>query len=356
MATHQRKGLQFGPAILAAQSLFLLNAKTQRPQRRKEKAIHACRLCVLCLLCAFALKASDVNSAEPPATGPTVAAKAVVAKVNNEPVYSNELESEFKQAYGDRKFDDEQRQRLMRAALDQVIDRKLLMAHLASTSQAASKADVDAELAQFEKSLKAQNLTLAQHCERVGLSPDDVRRALAWKLSWKRYCEKHLTPQNLEKYFGVHRRDFDGTQLRAAQILFKLPRDADEAAVAAAKERAARLRGEITGGKISFADAAKRYSGAPSAGDGGDVGWIERQRPMPVDFSRAAFALKKGEVSEPLLTTFGVHLISITDEKPGAKTWQDVEPDLRSAVVVYLFRWIADKERAGATIEYVSPP
>src|SRR5207249_8544587 len=124
------------------------------------------------------------------------ATAAVAAKVNGEPVLAAEPEAEFKQAYGDRKFDGEQRRRLWKAALDQVIDRRLVMAHLTATGQAASKTDVDVELAQFERNLKAQNLTLTQHCERVGLSPDDVRQALAWKLSWKRYCEKHLTPPN----------------------------------------------------------------------------------------------------------------------------------------------------------------
>jgi parvulin-like peptidyl-prolyl isomerase len=288
-----------------------------------------------------------VASAEPAANG-----RLVSANVNGEPVYAAEVESEFKQAYGDRKFDDEQRQRLMRAALDQVIDRKLVMAHLTATGQAASKTDVDVELAQFEKNLKAQNLTLAQHCERVGLSPEQVRRALAWKLSWKRYCEKQLTPQNLQKYFDANRREFDGTQLRVAQILFKLPRDAEETAITAAKDRAAKLRGEIVSGNMPFADAAKRYSEAPSRDAGGDIGWIERHRPMPEDFSRAAFALKKGEISEPLVSPFGVHLIAVTDEKPGGKSWQDIENELRPAVTLYLFRWIADKERATAKIEY----
>jgi len=284
------------------------------------------------------------------------AQSAPAARVNEEPINWAEVQSEFKQAYGDRKFDDEQRQRLLRAALDQVIDRKLVMAHLTATNQAASKADVDAELAQFEKSLKAQNLTLAQHCERVGLSLDDVRRSLAWKLSWKRYCEKHLTPQNLEKYFQAHRGEFDGTQLRVAQILLKVPRDADDAAVAAAKEKATKLRGEITGGKISFAEAAKRFSQAPSAAAGGDIGWIERHRPMPEDFSKTAYSLKQGDVSDPLVSPFGVHLITVLEEKPGNKSWKDVETELRPAVTIYLFRWIADKERAGAKIEYLSQP
>jgi parvulin-like peptidyl-prolyl isomerase len=271
-------------------------------------------------------------------------------------VLAAEVDAEFRLAYGERKFSDAERKQLMRAALDQVIDRRLVVAYLATSGQAVSKADVDFEISQFERSLKAQSLTLAQHCERVGLSVDDVRRSLAWKLSWKRYCEKYLTPQNLEKYFARNRREFDGTQLHVAQILFKLAADADEKAMDAAKERAAKLRQEITSGKTSFADAAKQHSEAPSREAGGDIGWIERHRPMPEDFSRVAFALKKGDVSEPFVSPFGIHVVSVLDEKLGTKTWSEAESELRPAVTVYLFRWIADKERPAAKIEYVAQP
>jgi peptidyl-prolyl cis-trans isomerase SurA len=278
------------------------------------------------------------------------------ATINGEPVSAAEVQAEFRLAYGERKLADEQRERLLRAALDQVIDRRLVMAYLTKAGEAASKADVDLELTQFEKALKAQNVTLAQHCERVGLSLDNVRRALAWKLSWKRYCEKQITPDNLEKYFGRNRRDFDGTQLRVSQILWKLPADADDTAVQSATEKATQVRQEIVAGKTSFADAAKRHSQAPSRSAGGDIGWIERHRPMPADFSRAAFALKVGEMSEPLVSSFGVHLITVAEEKPGTKSWQDVESELRPAVALYLFRWIADKERPAAKIEYAADP
>jgi peptidyl-prolyl cis-trans isomerase C len=281
------------------------------------------------------------------------APRSIAAHVNGEPILAAEAEAEFRLAYGDRTFSEADRQRLLRAALDQVIDRRLVLAYLSKNGQAASKADVDLALSQFEKELKAQNLTLAQHCEKVGLTIDDVRRSLAWKLSWKRYCEQYLTPQNLEKYFQRYRREFDGTQLRVAQILFKLPADADAAAVQGAKRRAAELKQEIASGKISFADAAKQHSQAPSREAGGDIGWMERHRPMPEDFSRAAFPLKKGDVSEPVVTAFGVHLIAVLEETPGTKTWRDAEHELRPAVTLYLFRWVADKERTGAKVEYV---
>jgi len=280
----------------------------------------------------------------------------IAARVNNEAISSGEVQSELRLAYGDRQFSDADRQRLMRAALDQVIDRRLVLAYLAKNGQAASKGDIDLALAQFEKELKAQNLTLAQHGEKVGLTVEDIRRSLAWKVTWKRYCEKYFTPENLEKYFERYRREFDGSQLRVAQILFKLPADADEAATASAKERAVQLKQQITGGKLSFADAAKQNSEAPSRDSGGDIGWIERHRPMPEDFSRATFALKKGDVSEPVVSSFGVHLVTILEEKPGNRTWREAENELRPAVTLYLFRWIADRERPSAKIEYVASP
>jgi len=71
----------------------------------------------------------------------------------------------------------------VRAALDQVIDRRLVMAYLAKTARRPARTTINLALAQFEKDLKAQNLTLVQHCEKVGLSDGDIRRSLAWKLS-----------------------------------------------------------------------------------------------------------------------------------------------------------------------------
>jgi parvulin-like peptidyl-prolyl isomerase len=277
----------------------------------------------------------------------------IVAKVNGEPVYASEIQAELRAAFGDKQLSGDDQRRLGRAALDQVIDRRLVLAFFNKTGQAASKTDVDLELSRFENELKSQNLTLTQHSERVGLSEDDIRRALAWKISWKRYCEKQLTPQNLEKYFDQHRQDFDGRQLRVAQILFKRKPDSDAATSAAAVERAAKLRADIVSGKISFADAAREQSDAPSKAVGGDIGWIERHRPMPEDFCRAAFALKPGEVSPPFESPFGIHLVTVLEERPGTLTARDVDGELRPATIAYLFRFLADKERATAKIEYV---
>ncbi len=277
----------------------------------------------------------------------------VVARVDGLPITAAEVAAELRLAKVADPAPAVAGHPLWRAALNQIIDQRLVLSYLSKTGDAASAKDVDLALAQFEKELKAQNVTLDQHCQNVGLTKADVRRLLAWKLSWKKYCEKQLTPANLEKYFNRFRRDFDGSQLRVAQIFWKLKADADEAAVTAAKEQAATLRHEIISGKTTFAEAAKQHSAAPSGKSGGDMGWIERHRPMPEDFSKTAFALKKGDVSEPFTSSFGVHLVTVLEEKPGTRTWQDAETELRPAVTLYLFRWIADQQRHTAKIEYV---
>lgn len=289
-----------------------------------------------------------------PGAGLTLdAEERIVARINGEEILAKEVERELKLAKAFLPQDPLAKERLQKTALDQVIDRRLALAHLKQSGEAASERDVDLALAQFEQELKAQNLTLDQHCQRVGLTKEDMRQSLSWKVSWKRYCEKQLTPANLKKYFSRHARDFDGTQLRVAQILFKLAADADEQACQAALDKAAKLREEILAGKTTFDAAAKAISEAPSGPMGGDIGWIERRRPMPEDFSKAAFALKKGEVGQPLVSPFGVHLLTVLEEKPGHLTWRDVERELRPAVTLYLFRWIADKERQATKIEYL---
>ena len=273
------------------------------------------------------------------------------ATVNDEPIGAAEVEREVALALRGQKLEGEALAQLRKQALEQVIDRHLVLRFLEANRQAASKEDVDFALARLVRQLKAKETKLEGHLKSIGMTEPELRQELLWKISWSRYVDAQASDENLRKYFDKHRREFDGTELKVAHILLSVPAG-DSQMLSAAMKQAAAIREEIAGGKITFAEAARKYSKAPTAKEGGNIGGIHRREPMPEEFSRAAFALEKGDVSQPVVTAFGVHLIQVLDIIPGKLTWEDCRAELRPAVTLYLFRWIADRERKTAKIAY----
>ena len=79
------------------------------------------------------------------------------------------------------------------------------------------------------------------------------------------------------------------------------------------EEEAKKLKQEIEQGK-PFAEAAKEVSLCPSGQEGGDLGYFGKGM-MVKEFEDAAFSMKIGEISYPIKTQFGWHLIQLTDRK-----------------------------------------
>ena len=83
----------------------------------------------------------------------------------------------------------------------------------------------------------------------------------------------------------------------------------------AARNELATLKQQIESGQLSFAEAARRYSQDPgSAINGGDLGYATPGRYDPL-FARAMVALRPGQISEPIKSSFGWHLIYLKDVK-----------------------------------------
>ena len=203
-------------------------------------------------------------------------------------------------------------------------------------------------MSRLEKRLESREISLAKHVDSIGMTDAEMRRLLEWQISWRKFLDRYLTDDNLERYFNDHRRDFDGTRMRVAHILLKVGAEAEYMETV---QRANKIRDSIVQGQISFEEAAKLHSIAPTASQGGDIGFIDRHQPMHEAFSRAAFALSEHEVSDPIVTPFGVHLIRCLEIEPGQRTWAEERQALTTAISVYLFDWAASKEHSGAEIQ-----
>lgn len=139
-------------------------------------------------------------------------------------------------------------------------------------------------------------------------------------------------------------------QVKARHILFMAK---GEAELAEALKKATALRAKLMKG-ADFAKAAEEESQDPSAkGNGGDLGWFAKELMVP-EFSAAAFAMKDGEISQPVKTSFGIHLIKVEGHKAERVTpFEEVKAQLKAELEAQRFetkakdRLEALRKRAG---------
>jgi len=130
-------------------------------------------------------------------------------------------------------------------------------------------------------------------------------------------ADSNISDADLRKYYDAHKEEFDRAG-RAVVSVLTIPRVVTPADSAAVRDHLLALRTEIAGG-AKFEDVAKRESADTVSGaNGGDLGKGPKGRFVP-DFEKAVEGLKPGELSQPVLTPFGYHLIRV-DSRSGDTT------------------------------------
>ena len=139
--------------------------------------------------------------------------------------------------------------------------------------------------------------------------------------------------KEIEEYYNRNRATrFQQPQaVRLRHVFARAPSDADGAVKAGARSKAEAALKEARAGK-DFAEVAKKYSDDPSAAKGGELGWVSPGQLLPA-LDKAAFALKKGEVSGVLESPLGYHVFKVDDVKPEKNTsLKEATPEIVRAV------------------------
>ena len=146
------------------------------------------------------------------------------------------------------------------------------------------------------------------------------------------------------------------TQTRARHILL---RTTPQLSVAAATQRLNDLRQRILDGKTDFATAARENSQDGSASQGGDLGWASPGMFVP-EFEETMNALAEGEISKPIVSRFGVHLIQVNDRRRVDLSPRDVRElvrnQLREVKLEEAYAAWAKDVRERAYVELREPP
>lgn len=137
--------------------------------------------------------------------------------------------------------------------------------------------------------------------------------------------DKSLDEALLKQKFEENKASFDTPErIKARHILIKLKPDASAAEQARVKAEADKIAKAARGG-ADFAKLAKEKSDGPTKENGGDLGIFARGK-MDPEFENVAFGLKAGQVSDPVKTSFGYHIIKVEEKlAPASPTYEEVK-------------------------------
>jgi parvulin-like peptidyl-prolyl isomerase len=300
------------------------------------------------VLAIFANGASAQSSAAP--------AKPV-AIVDGTPITMTEVEAVLKQiGPSPTPLTESQKKQMHMEAIGMLIDDILMQQFLRKNGPQVDPSEVNKKLAELNESLKKQNKTLQEFMKESGQSETQLRGNVLNMLQWSVFVKQRLTDEDVKRYYDENKEYFDRIVVRASHIVFRVPATASDTERESTRAKLLGLRQEIEGGKIDFADAAKKYSQCASAPNGGDIGYFPRKMTVEEPFARAAFALKVGQLSEVVQTDYGLHLIKVTDRKPGQPSdFNKMKDEVREMCIEEMRMALLAHQRKTAHVEINLP-
>lgn len=270
------------------------------------------------ILIGGALAAANVGYSQTPPPAAAQPAPVAAATVNGEAIPLADVDAFLKSKFPLTPLTASQTRQMRVEILSDMIDDLLLKQFLRKSGVTAEPAEIDQHFKVLSDSLAKQKKTLADFYKETGQTETQVRDTWAVMIQLAKHVREHVKDEQLKAYHAANKDHFDRAEVKASHIVLRVGVNAPPAERAAAKQKLEVLRADVAGGKLDFADAAKKHSQCPSAPMGGDLGYITRKGGLVDEaFSKAAFGLKVNELSGVVETDFGVHLIRVTDRKPG---------------------------------------
>ncbi len=239
--------------------------------------------------------------------------------------------------------------------LDNLVNQKLIEQAAKQKGVAVSDADIQKQVdqlksgfkdqAQFEAALKSAGMTLDSLKEQV------TQQLITNKLMESLASNQQVTNADIEAYYNKNKAQFNQkAQKRASHVLFKTTN----------KAIAEKVLKQLRAGTIAFAAAAKKYSiDTATAANGGDLGWPNGTSYVP-EFQAALDKLKKGQMSSLIQSTYGYHIILVTETRAAKQqTVADVKTQIQQIILQQrkadAYQQFLDQLRKTAKIEILDP-
>jgi len=204
--------------------------------------------------------------------------------------------------------------------VDQLTKKVLLKQFVEKQEISASAEDIKAEIEKIKFFLQNnpanKDKPLDEILETQGSSVTELEEEVSRALALSKYLESSVTDADKQSYFDANKDAFNGAKVKASHVLIDTRNLKTDAELEEAKKMIDIVKIEIDKG-ADFAEMARKYSNCPSAENGGDIGFFQRKGSIVEEFAVVAFAMKAGEISEPVKTQFGYHIIKVTEKEDG---------------------------------------
>ncbi len=306
----------------------------------------------------------------PSAKEATEVNKDAAAVVNTKPIPMSELQTAVRNIVMQNGMDPENLESFMvqfgPRVLDQLIDGELLYQAAQEGGFKADQEDVDAAFTELAGRYELPE-QFQTEMETRGFSEESLRANISKQMSIQKFIQETVIPKAVvpdetvrEAYDQNPENFIREEQVKASHILINSaegdPKEKRDEALNKAREIVVKARAD----GADFAELARTYSEGPSAPSGGDLGFFSRGR-MVKPFEDAAFSMKVNEVSDPVLTQFGYHIIKVTDHRdrstiPFEDVKDQLSQDLKNRMVNELIGRELSRLREKAEIEVLYKP
>jgi peptidyl-prolyl cis-trans isomerase C len=252
----------------------------------------------------------------------------IIAKVNNYKIFREEYELELRTTMSQMKLE-QVNYNAQKAAINRLIDGYLLLDSARKSGVQVNDSEIDKRFVEislefssrrdFDEALKHKNLTEEMLREQI------LNELIVKKFVNRFYDEEDVDESKLRQIYQENIESFRTQEMvKASHILVKNDEDDHKTKI---KEIRARIKNPK-----DFNNEAIECSQCPSCCNFGDLGYFSRGK-MVKAFEEVAFNMEVGEISEPIETKFGSHIIMITDKKPSKiAKFEEVKDSLKKRV------------------------
>ncbi|MFK7855534.1 MAG: peptidylprolyl isomerase [Granulosicoccus sp.] len=216
---------------------------------------------------------------------------------------------------------------LAERVLEQLIDEEIRRQHARKLGVAVDPGSVNRAVEQIARNNNMDSLQFRQTIQQQGFNYNQFRQNIEQELLFQRLIERdvqariRVSAQEIDDYVDSVKNDVeDQRRYRIQHILLAVPPSASAQDNEAAQARAQAILQRLNNGD-DFSEVAAAESDGARALKGGDLGWRTLQE-VPAFLAAALRGMNPGDLSEPLKSSNGLHIIKLTDRQSGDQTQQ----------------------------------